>query len=434
MLEALQARLREAQGSRYRRNLWRMAGANAAAQGLALLLAPWLTRLYGPEAFGAFGVLSAVVGVALAVATLRVEWLIPNPRSATQAAALLAIGMVALVVLCGIGALLATVLHLLGWPLGGEAGLWLAVPLLVAVLGLMQLLQAWHVRRAELGAAGAAAVGQSAGNLSIAIGVGHAAGPSAGVWGLVAGSIGGALVAAGLLMTRASGLARAWGRLSARRVVATWIRFRAQAAASVVAAVLNAASQAIVPLMLVRHYPVADVGIYALVQRVAFAPVAMLGAAVRQGFWAEAAALARTRPGSVRPLFVRSAQRLALLAVPVVLLALAGPLYMGPLFGADRWSAAGPVLAASAPLLVGQMVVSPLSHLEVHGRQGWQARWDGLRLVALAAVIETAGRSGWTLSATVLALSLVGAAMYLALWRLNLRALDLAAPRDRGGA
>ena len=74
-------------------------------------------------------------------------------------------------------------------------------------------------------------------------------------------------------------------------------------------------------------------------------------------------------------------------------------------------------------MLVGQVVVSPLSHLVVHRRQHWQAVWDLLRIAALALAIEAAGRAGLGLAATVLALSGVMAAMYLALLALNLRAL-----------
>ena len=81
------------------------------------------------------------------------------------------------------------------------------------------------------------------------------------------------------------------------------------------------------------------------------------------------------------------------------------------------------VLAASVPMLVGQVVVSPLSHLVIHRLQRWQALWDMARLVLLALAIETAGRADAPLAVAVLMLSLVMAAMYAVLFALNWRAL-----------
>ena len=79
-------------GSRFAGNLGSVLVANALAQVVTLCAAPVLSRLYGPEAFGAYGLFVALVGIGLAVITARVEWLVPNPRSNTQAAALFLIG------------------------------------------------------------------------------------------------------------------------------------------------------------------------------------------------------------------------------------------------------------------------------------------------------------------------------------------------------
>jgi hypothetical protein len=98
-------------------------------------------------------------------------------------------------------------------------------------------------------------------------------------------------------------------------------------------------------------------------------------------------------------------------------------LYIGLLFGADRWAAAGWVLAASVPMLVGQAAASPLSHLVIHRKQHWQAAWDLVRVTLLAAVIEMLGQAGVAFVGTVLGLSLVMGGMYIVLVLLNLRAL-----------
>ena len=417
-------------GSRFASNLASVVVANALAQAVTLGAAPVLSRLYGPEAFGAYGLFLAWVGIGLAVITARVEWLVPNPRSSTQAAALFSIGLFC----TGLGVALSVML-LAGLPSSLWPGGWLQaiglvwlLPGVLAGSGLQQLLQAWHVRNADLAAASRMKLLLSVVNVAVAVSFGLAMLPGATAVGLAAGLLAGACAASLGLLQRAQGLGAALRRLSVRRVAATWRRFRGQVAWSTLAALLNTLSLAAVPLMLSRHHSVADVGFYTLVQRIAFVPAGLVGSAVRESFWAEAARRARSDPAGVRALFLASLRRLGLLAMVAAVFGLAGPLWVGPLLGVEQWAGAGQVLAACVPMLVGQITVSPLSHLEVHGKQQWQAAWDAVRLVTLVGVIEVAGRSGTGLTVTVLAQSLVMGAMYGVLLLLNLRALS-----ERGG-
>ncbi len=413
-------------GSRFAGNLASVVAANALAQVVTLGAAPVLSRLYGPEAFGAYGLFVAWVGIGLAVITARVEWLVPNPRSNAQASALLAIGLLCTGLGVALSVALLAVLPLSAWPAGwlNSGGLPWLLPGVLAVTGLQQLLQAWHVRGADLAAASRMKLLLSVVNVAVAVSFGLAMLPGATALGLGAGMLAGACAASLGLLRHAKGLGTALGRLSPRRVVVSWRRFRGQVAWSTLAALLNTLSLAAVPLMLSRHHSMADVGFYTLVQRIAFVPAGLVGSAVRDSFWAEAARRAGSDPAGLRALFLVSLRRLGLLAAVATVVALAGPLWVGPLLGAAQWSGAGWVLAASVPMLVGQIAVSPLSHLEVHSKQHWQAAWDAVRLATLVAVIDIAGRSGAGLPVTVLALSLVMGAMYGVLLLMNLRALS----------
>jgi O-antigen/teichoic acid export membrane protein len=408
--------------SRFARNVWDVARANLLAQALPVLAAPLLTRLYAPEHFGVLALFAAVMGMALAIGTARFDWSIPNARSPAMAAALLALGALVLVA-CALALGLAWVLGSTRlpspWQALGMVG-WL-LPLAVLGGGAQQLLQAWHVRGGELSDVGRAKVTQSAANVLTSI---VAAG--LGAWGLVLGVLAGSWVGLGTLWRRAAGLQGALRRLSRHRLAVAWRRFRGEAAWSTLASALNAASFAVVPLMLARHHATAEVGYYALMQRVALGPVGLIGAAVSQSFWAEAARLVRDDVPALSRLYRRSTARLAWVALPLALLALAGPLYVGPIFGDAQWAQAGWVLAATVPMLVGQVVASPLSHLIIHRRQHWQALWDLVRVLLLVATIESMGRAGLGFAPTVLGLSAVMAGMYAVLMLLNLRAIALA--------
>lgn len=426
-------------GSRFARNIWQVARANLVAQVLPILAAPLLTRLYSPAEFGALALFVSVLGLALAVGTGRMEWSVPSARSHSMAAALLCCGAVLLLVSAPLAAGLwwAMAAGATDAAEGGSNSAWAplsqgaashaAVLLALAILGAgaQQLLQAWHVRRAELSAVGRAKVTQSLANVAISL-----AAAGLGAWGLMAGTLAGAWVGLVTLWRQAVGLPRQLARTTLWRCAAALRRYGREAAWSTLASAANTASFAVVPLLLARHFGAAEVGYYALMQRVALGPIGMVGSAVSQSFWAEAAQLLRRDVPALRALYLGSTRRLAWVALPLAAFALAGPLFVGPLFGAAQWQQAGWVLAASVPMLVGQVVVSPLSHLIIHGRQHWQALWDVARVALLAGTIEVLGRAEAGLVVTVLGLSCVMAAMYVVLWWLNLLALRHARPTE----
>jgi O-antigen/teichoic acid export membrane protein len=405
--------------SRFGRNLWQVTRANVLAQALLLLAAPLLTRLYAPESFGSLALFTSLLGLGLALGTARFEWSVPNARSGAMAAALLA---------CGAGVLLlASAAAAVAWWAWGAC--WAApgsalraagglLPLALLGAGLQQLLSAWHVRGAELAPVGRAKVHASLANVGVAL----AASVLGGV-GLLAAALAGAWIGLGTLWRRARGLRPCLRRLRRRHLALAVRHFGGEAAWSTLASLLNTVSFAAIPLLLARHYSAAEVGYYALMQRVALGPVGFVGAAITQSFWAEAARLVHTQPEALEQLFRRSTRRMLWLALPLALLALAGPLYIGPIFGSAQWQPAGWVVAASAPMLLGQAVVSPLSHLIVHRKQHWQVAWDAARTLALLAIIETLGRQAAPFAFTVLAASLLIAAMYGLLYFMNLAAL-----------
>jgi len=413
--------------SRYARNFLHLVTANVLAQVILLAAAPLLSRLYGPEAFGVFGIFTAIVGVGLAVVTGRLEWLIPNPRSSRRAGALLAIGLIVTVVSCvAIGVtLLVTPRAVLptSWQAVDDV-LWMA-PWVLAGTGLQQLLQAWHIRGADLAILGRVKTLQSIANVAVAVAAVSVLGRAAAQWGLIAGMMFGAWAGALGLWRGSSDVRSELASASRRQLKLVWCKYQGQIGWSSLAAILNALSLAIVPLLLARHYSVVEVGFYTLTQRIAFIPIGFVSNAVRQSFWAEAARRVHSDRSALLKLFMSSVRRLWWIAAIVGLAAIAGPLYVGPLFGRDQWEDAGWVLAATAPMLIGQIVASPMSHLEVHGKQHWQAAWDALRILALALALEGAGRAALAFPVAVLAMSLVMGAMYALLLGLNARALRL---------
>ncbi|MFN0187018.1 MAG: hypothetical protein ACKVQR_24665 [Aquabacterium sp.] len=426
--------------SRFARHVGQLAGANALAQALPLLAAPLLTRLYAPADFTVLAVFTSALSLVLAFATARLDWSIPNARGNGMAAALAMLGAVALTVSAAALFMLLTLTATADpqtTALPGLASLpaWAAALLPLAVLGggANQLLQGWQVRQAALAPVAWARLWQGVALVAVPLAVASLLLEPVMALGLVLGALAAAWVGAGALWFGATGLARALWRTTPARMRVAWRRFGGEAGWSTVASVLNTACFAVVPLLLLRHHDMVQVGWWALMQRVALGPVGLVTSAMSQGFWAEAAQLVRQQPDVLARLYVRNTRRLAWVGLAIGAVALAGPLYVGPLFGRAQWQQAGWVLAATAPLLAAMVVASPLSHLVIHGRQAWQAGWDAARLLLLVAVVELCGRAGCGLTRTVLAMSMAMALMYGVLVWLNLCALR-AAERRMGAA
>jgi O-antigen/teichoic acid export membrane protein len=406
--------------SRFRSNFFKVAKANVLAQLLPLLAAPLLARLYTPEDFGALALFSAAASLLLAFSSWRFDWSVPNTSSKTLAAALLLFGSVTLFFFSG-----ATFFVLLNW--AEQWSFWegfdvlgpllLFLPVIILGSGLHELMHCWYVRQAELSKVASVRIAQSFTGTGLNIVGGYA---GLGAWGLIGSFVASAWVGMGLLVTGAQNLKRSFARLSLNRIKVGITRYWWESTTSTMVAVVNVASLSAVPLLLVQYYSAKEVGWYALMYRLAIAPIGLLTSALSQSFWAEAAQLAKTDIARLKSLFLKSTKLLILAAIPVVLLCVAGPLFVGPFLGEAQWAGAGNILMALAPMLVGMIVVQPLTHLIVHKKQIWKLYLDVIKLVAIILLIILFSKAGGELHVLIFYLSLVFLVSHGILFYLNL--------------
>ena len=390
------------------------------AQLLPLLVAPLLTRLYTPDDFGALALFSAAASLLLAFSTWRFDWSVPNTSSETLTATLLSLGFAALLIF---GTTSFLVLWFWGEQLTFWKGFYVLGPLLyflpVALIGggLHELLQSWYVRQAELSKVGTARVGQSVAGTGLNLIGGYA---GLGALGLIVSSVISTWVGIGLLVSGALSLKNSFSRLSINRIKIGMALYWREATASTMVAVVNVASLAVVPLLLVQYYSAKEVGWYALMYRLAITPIGLLTNALSQSFWAEAAQLVKNDLAALRSLFLKTTKLLVMVAIPVVLICVSGPLYVGPVLGNAQWSGAGEILMALAPMLAGMVVVQPLTHLVVHKKQTWKLYLDTIKLAAIILLIFLFPKAGGDLHILIFNLSLVGLFSHGILFFLNL--------------
>jgi O-antigen/teichoic acid export membrane protein len=195
----VKVRIKQLASKPFLRNVIILASGTAGAQAINMAFVPFITRLYGPEAYGVLGTFLALVAVLAPVAALCYPIAIVLPRQDHDARTLarlsfylsLGFALLLLAMLLGWGEPIAGLLNVqgLGWllfllPLAALFGAWL------------QIIQQWLIRKQAFGVSARAALAQAMIQNLAKVGLGLVA-PLAGV--LIALSTFGALLHTALL-------------------------------------------------------------------------------------------------------------------------------------------------------------------------------------------------------------------------------------------
>lgn len=410
-------------GSQFRRNFLKVARANMIALALPLAATPLMTRLFTPDDYGALAIFSSLLALLLAFCTWRFDWVIPNARTNSMAASLFIAGaLILLLTVCLIAALLPLVVASISdATYVGQLGMLLfLLPVALIGSGLRQMLAGWFVRQGDLSAVSRATIAQSTANLIVGIGAGLL---RLNAFGLIFAFVVAAWAGIGAMFHHAGNHLASSLRMVTRQSIAIAVRRHGRNASwSTLVAVANAISLSAPVLVLAYYYLPREVGWYALMYRLVAAPTGALSSALGQSFWSQAAEYARTRKiAELGLLYRNTTMRLGLACIPVILVCLAGPLYVGPILGSAEWEGAGYVLMAMTPLFIGIIMFSPTNHLVVLNMQHMQLLVDTIRLVLVVASIGIASYMELDFITAVLMASISSLIGHLTLFFLHLR-------------
>lgn len=398
--------------SRFLRRLAMLSGGTFLGQLVLVGASPVLTRLYGPEAFGALAVftgLSAILGMA---AALRYEFAIPVAPE-EEAAGLV---WVALAASAGVASAAALGVWVAGPWLAAVtatpalAGLLWILPAAVLLNGLSLPLSYWSVRRGTFRVNTANRLVQSAGQVVPQLGLGLA---GAGAPGLVLGYAFGYVAKLAHLLGALPPAERA--RLTAVRPGALWPLARRHwhyPAYSAPSALLQGGTQLLPAVLLAVLYGPAVAGWFGLGQRVMGLPTKLLAHAASQVFIGEAPRLGSD--AAVRRLFLRSTAGFALVGLagmaPVLLL---GPALFALVFG-EAWREAGTMAALLVPQHLARFVVVPVSQtLNIYGRQDLHLAASAVNALVLVLTFGLARPLGLDPMEAILAYSIGTTLAYL---------------------
>jgi lipopolysaccharide exporter len=420
---------RSAKRWQFARNAATLGLGTALAQAVAVAVAPLLTRLYSPADLGALGLFTSFVAVAAVATSMSYELGIISAVNQERAARLTWASMLLglpVSVVCGIALYIMMRWQWLGY--GVLPGY--SIPLTVVTLlfmGVFSNLRYWEIRRQHFEiVARTTIVQQATRSISQAVlGFAHI-----GTAGLLFGEMLGRGAGVGSLFRNAwPALKSAGGKARRSDLVSALAENRNLAVYSLPSSLIDTLAANMPLPLLVQLYGAAFGGQFALMQKVLAVPLALIAASVADTFHSRIAVCAREKPGEMLGLFMRTTAGLFLLGLgPALMLFFAGGRLFALVFGGP-WATAGTLAGITAPLLLAQMIVSPLSRL-VFVLRGQKAKliYDLTLMAGILLIFGIAWRQKLSSIQTVWAVTLVNIVCYMVYYMVLLRTVIQARP------
>lgn len=345
----------------------KLVSGTTFAQALGIVASPFLTRLYGPEAFGVLGLFTSTTGIIGVMLCLRYELSIMLPETDEEAANLLvgSLAIACLMSLLTVPIIWLTrpqIVQVLNAPELGPY-LWLVPP--IALFGGVSLghpaLNCWATRRRQFGRLSLTRVISSVLTIGAQLAAGYAGLATGG--SLIGASVAGSIVSTSVLAVQTwRDDKRLLSRSTRWRGVLTWLKRHYRFPLySTWSSLMNTVSSQLPTFLLSAFFSPAVAGCYALGHRLLSLPMSLIGAAIGQVFFQRASAsMATGSLGQTVESTVRGLMTLA--AFPFLLLAVVGPELFSLVFG-NQWSEAGVYAQILAPWLFFVFVASPVSSL-----------------------------------------------------------------------
>ncbi len=335
-----------------------LVGGTAGAQFVALLAAPLLTRLYGPEDFGVLAVYLGILSLFSVISSLRYELAIPLPEDESDVVALSYLSLLLVLITATFSSVLIIfggegLANLLQVPTLTDY-LWL-LPIGILFSGFYQIFTYWAVRLKEFPVLAKTKLRQQLVTAAVQISA-YKVGGVGMLLGQVSGRGVGVLTLAKKVVARES-----WKKLPIKKVKFVAWRYRNFPFFSTWGAFLNTAGSQVPPILIASIFGASSAGFYALAYRIIALPMAVVGQAIGQVFLSNAAI--DYRAGRLPPLVVSAHRALVKIILPPVLfLILFGPVSFSIVFGND-WTLSGEIASWLALWLLVSFSTSPLSSI-----------------------------------------------------------------------
>ncbi|MEE4184418.1 MAG: oligosaccharide flippase family protein [Gammaproteobacteria bacterium] len=374
------------------------------ARVIAVLAIPLLARLYSPEEFGALALFTTIAGLVAAVASGRYDMAVVLPAADEEAVHLVLASML-LASLVTVVSLIAVWWHgdLIAAAFGSpELAPWLWFsPAVIWTLAAFATLRSWAARAGRFGVISRSVVANTllTALTQLAVAVPRPWLPGGLIVGRVVGQTCQSLL---LLLGSWAGMRAACTQgVSLRRLGAVMHRYRDFPLFDAGANLLNQASRELPVLLLGAFFGPTVLGFYSVGRRMLSLPVELVGNAVAQAFFPQAAQeLAR---GRLAPLTADVFERLVMVAItPLLLIAIVTPEIVQVFLG-DAWSEATVYVRWLTVWVLVVFITAPFAQLfNVLEQQRQRLVYTSLLVAGQVGVLWWAGQAGDPVQAVAL--------------------------------
>lgn len=366
-------------------NVMVMFVGTALGQFGAVLLAPILTRMYSPEAFGVLGAFTAILTILSVIASLRYELALPLAREPQDAANLLAVCGVSLLFTTFISIVVIWLISVYGDISLGlmEAYQWL-FPLGFLCIGAYQIMVYYATQQSAFSAIAQTKIYQGLTGPLTQIGLGLT---GSGIWGLIIGFIvgqsTGSVALFSKLVLKKRELLHGVSLPGMKDMAKRFIRFPMLSSWS---GLINALGTSYLLLVIVPVlYSHTIAGFVFLTDRIIGRPLLLISTSIMQVYMGDVSrSLAALDPKAVRRRFLKLAGAQLVIVAGWLLLVNVTADWLFPIIFGQEWGAAVPYLYVLSIGYLPQMVMHSLVHtLQILERQGLSALWEIGRLAAV---------------------------------------------------
>jgi len=399
---------------------------SVGARALLILAMPLLTRLYTPADFGVLSVFASLFSPLLILVTLRYEQAIVLPETDEEAADVLRVSLVTVLLVTTLVSLLVwvgfdTFISLYPAISAIEAYKWL-LPCGLLGGGVYATYYQWALRKNALKEISLSRLYQACGMLAAKFGwLLVARSPTGLVLGYTIGQFAGATFLVRSSLRSHARIPRGWNR---RRLLATMRAYSKFPLITAPGTFLGALGLQLPPLALVAMYSTDMVGKYAITVQILSIPQAMVGMAIGHLFVRDFAEKIHQDPAWLRPAFLRFVRNLGAVAGLVIVGGLFAPYYL-PLLLGPGWSETGVYAQILAFPFAAQLVGGTTTNLITLGFNSWQAVWHAAFVGSIATVFVVSQLLHLAPVETLMIYSVSTSLMYLSLLALNLHALSV---------
>lgn len=413
--------------SEFVRNVVTLMTGTTIAQAIPIAVSPILSRLYSPDDFGVFALFMSAAGIISVIATGCYEYAIMLPENDEDA-----INIVALSIM--IAFIVSAASFLVLWLCNREISAlvnnpdiskWLYfIPLVVLLTGLYQSFNYWFNRKKRFRKLAVARVAQNtaAAGTKMSLGFGRF-----GVVGLMAGSIFGSFIGAGLLGWQIFNDASFKIRLISKNSIKNQaIRYKRFPIYSSWSGFLNTASLQVPIILLSSFFSSTVAGLYFYSHKLLNMPMSLLGMSIGQVFFQKASEH-KKNPEKLKEITFLVYKKLLYIGVfPLALIMVYGDYIFSFVFG-DSWRPAGEYAQVLSPWILFVFISSPLSTLfDVLEKQKEELIFNYLIFIARVAALFVGYLIFHDAYIVIILFGITGAAMWLgySLYLLNLVHID----------